>query len=51
MVGATGVVRGRSRSRIDVEIDKEFAPAAGRFGAQILAGLPLRVPETCVVPA
>lgn len=50
--GATGTVKGgRTRSRIEVVIDKEYARLAGRFESIIAAGLPLRVPETCVVPA
>lgn len=49
--GATGTVKGRSRTRIEVVIDKEYARAAGRFASMIEMGLPLRVPETCAVPA
>jgi hypothetical protein len=49
--GATGVVQDISRTRIGVVIDKEFARGAGRFARSITMGLPLRVPNVCVVLA
>lgn len=51
MNGATGTVKGMRGKRVEVEIDKEFARFAGRFASMIESGLPLRVPDTCVVPA
>jgi hypothetical protein len=49
--GATGTVKNIARTRIGVQIDKEFAWNAGRFSSAIELGAPLRVPVVCVVPA
>lgn len=49
--GATGTVKEVKRSRIGVVIDKEYAGQAGRFSDSIRLGMPLRVPNACIVPA